>query len=421
MSKGNVTVLGINGHIGQHAARAFVDAGWTVKGMGRSNKQGLAGVTFVKGDAQSVADMARAVEGSDVVVNALNLPYDKWFNGAMEAQTAKVIAALGTSGKTLLYPGNIYNVAASLRQVTPDAPQHPERPRGEIRVRCEAMLKDAAVRGDIKVIIVRAGDYFGPGSHGDWFDQGILATKGKIAAPAALNMPHSWAYLPDIGRAFEKLAWHRDELGAYENFHFAGHFVTSGDLVAAIQKASPTPLKVTTLSWGLLGVVGLFNPVMREVAKMHYLWLNPMQLMDARLDAILGPDFGTPYDEAIAATVAPLSRWRSRRREGLRAGSRPGGSIVSPPLRGVIKGGGGPQPQRLLPTPTRLPPPSPQGGGVIEPPLLGCVSSRGRTHYPNPSSRRTSSALHPAARRSRRLVDARDFASFLPSSSRIRR
>ncbi|MEO8882883.1 MAG: NAD(P)H-binding protein [Devosia sp.] len=305
-NKGTVTVLGINGHIGQHAAEAFAAAGWTVRGMARTNKHAIAGVEFVKGDAESVADMKAAIGDSEVVVNALNLPYDKWFNGAMEAQTARVIEAMGKTGKTMLYPGNIYNYAASLRQVTPDAPQHPERPRGEIRVRCENMLKDAAVRGDMQVTILRAGDFYAPNLSGDWFDQGILAQKGKVSAPSALDIGHSWAYLPDLGRAFEKLAWHRKELGQFENFHFAGHFVTSGELVAAIQKAAPTPLKATGFPWALMGVIGLFNPVMREVAKMHYLWQNPMQLMDGRLDAILGPDFGTAYDEAIAATVKPF-------------------------------------------------------------------------------------------------------------------
>jgi nucleoside-diphosphate-sugar epimerase len=305
-SGGKVTILGINGHIGQFAARAFAAAGWEVVGMGRSNKHPIAGVQFVNGDAESVDDMRRAIGDADVVVNALNLPYDKWFGGAMEAQTERVIEAVGTTGKTLIYPGNIYNFAASLRDVTPDAPQHPERPRGEIRVRCEAMLQAAAGRGDMQVIIVRAGDFFAPGMTGDWFDQAILAQKGKVAAPSAPSLGHSWAYLPDLGRAFEKLAWHRGELAQFENFHFAGHFVTSGELVAAVQKAAPVPLKVIGFPWALLGVIGLFNPVMREVGKMHYLWQNPMRLRDDRLDAILGPDFATPYPQAIAATVAPF-------------------------------------------------------------------------------------------------------------------
>jgi len=300
-----VTVLGVNGHFGQHAARAFVAAGWRVRGMARRNQQSIAGVEFVQGDAEHVSDMQAAIADSAVVVMALNLPYDKWFGGALERQIARVIAATGKSGRTLLYPGSIYNYAAVLREVTPDAPQQPEKPRGELRVRCEAMLRQAADRGDMRVLVVRAGDFFGPGVSG-WFDQGILAQQGKVAAPSDLSVGHSWAYLPDFGAAVEKLAWHRAEFGAFELFHFAGHFVTAGELVEAVQRAAPMPLKVTSFPWAMLGVVGLVNPIMREIGKMRYLWQNPMRLSDARLEAILGEDFGTPFEAAIAATVAPL-------------------------------------------------------------------------------------------------------------------
>ena len=88
MSRGQVIVLGINGHVGHHIAKAFVAGGWEVSGMGRSNRHPIDGVRFVKGDADSLEDLRAAIGSIDVVVNALNLPYDKWGNGAMEAQNA---------------------------------------------------------------------------------------------------------------------------------------------------------------------------------------------------------------------------------------------------------------------------------------------------------------------------------------------
>lgn len=307
-SKGKVTVLGINGHIGQHAARAFLDAGWEVSGFGRSNKHPLNGIRFIKGDAESVEDMAAAVGDADVVVNALNLPYDKWDHGRKEAQIARVIAAMGTAGKTLLFPGNIYNYAASDRYVTPDLPQHPQTERGAIRVRVEAMLRAAAERGDMQVLIIRAGDFFAANNDFDYFDQAILREAGKhrVAIPGAPAIGHSWAYLPDLGRAFEKVASVRASLGQFENFHFAGHFVTHGELVEAVKAAAPVPLKTVPFPWLMIRVVGLAMPVMREVAKMRYLWDNTMELRDERLSAILSPDFGTPFEEAVAAAVAPF-------------------------------------------------------------------------------------------------------------------
>jgi nucleoside-diphosphate-sugar epimerase len=306
-AQGKVTILGINGHIGHHSAVAFAAAGWKVTGFGRSNRTPLSGVKFLAGDADSLADLQKAVEDADVVINALNLPYHQWDKGRMEAQTARVIEAMGTTGKTLMYPGNIYNFAATDRVITPDTIQHPETPRGAIRVRSEALLKAAAERGDIQILIVRAGDFFAAGNKGDYFEQGIMreAKKHKIAYPGPLDIGHSWAYLPDLGRAFEKLAWHRKDLGRNETFHFAGHYVSGNQLMAAIKAAAPVPLTEVSFPWPLFHAVGLFMPLLREVIKMRYLWNNPMQLSDPRLDAILGPDFGTPYQAAIDAVVAP--------------------------------------------------------------------------------------------------------------------
>jgi nucleoside-diphosphate-sugar epimerase len=305
MTHENVTILGINGHLGHAIAQAMQAAGWQVTGFGRSNKQPVPGVMFHQGDAGSASDIAAAIAGADVVVNALNLPYPDWYGGRAEAQLATVLKALGTSGKTLLFPGNVYNYAASDRRITPDLPQRPETPRGEIRVRMEEMLAEAAARGDIQAIILTAGDFFGPEASNDWFDLVMLREAGKrrFARIGAPGVKHSWAYLPDLARAFEKLAWHRAEFGAFERFHFAGHFVTPEEMTAAVVAAAPVPLKVSNFPRFIFTAMGLFDPMMREIGKMGYLWDNPMQLVDPRLDAILGPDFVTPLDEAVAATI----------------------------------------------------------------------------------------------------------------------
>ena len=308
MSKGKVTVLGSNGHIGHHAAQAFHDAGFTVIGFGRSNRQPITGVDFIKGDAASLQDLRDAIAGADIVVNALNLPYDKWDKGRAEAQLATVIAAMGSSGKTLMFPGNIYNYAATDRRIAPSTPQRPQTPRGAIRVRQEEMLAAASRAGKFQTIIIRAGDFYAPDNVGDWYDQAMMmdAAKGKLHRMADADLGHAWAYLPDLGRAFAKLAEQRDALGRFETFHFAGHYVTHGALMQAILAASPVPLKVVPLPWIALQAMGLVSGVMREVVKMRYLWNNPMELVDPRLQALLGPDFDTAFEVAVAEVVRPF-------------------------------------------------------------------------------------------------------------------
>lgn len=298
-----VTILGINGRIGQFAADAFVKAGWTVHGFGRANRAGIEGVEFIAGDADRVDDIKRAIAAADVVVNALNLPYEKWFGGRAEAQNARVIEALAGTGKTLIFPANIYNYAAQTHELQPDTEQRPATPRGQIRVRIEQAYRRAAEAGDLQVLVVRAGDYYGPGAAESWFDLSIardFASK-TITYPGDPSIAHCWAYLPDLGRAFVKLAERRAGFAAFERFHFTGHFVTGDQMIAAVQAALPEPFAVKPMPWGLMRVLGLFVPVIREVVKMRYLWANPHRLVDPRLEVIVGE--GTPVRRAVLETT----------------------------------------------------------------------------------------------------------------------
>jgi len=303
-----IIVLGINGHIGAAVARAFLAAGYAVDGFGRSNKHPIPGVNFIKGDADDVAQLRAAIGDTDLVFNGLNLPYHQWNEGRMEAQHERVIAALGTTGKTVLFPVSIYNYAVTDRVVTPDLVQHPQTPRGEIRARVEDLYRAAAQRGDLQLLMIRAGDFFGPNTTGDWFDLAMMtgASKGKVSVMGVWGVGHAWAYLPDLGRAFVKVSEARGKLGNFENFHFAGHFVTPDQMRDAIAAVAPQGTKFSLVARWMFPLIGLVDPIMRDIAKMAYLWENPMELRDARLESMLGKNFGTPFGKAVAETAAPF-------------------------------------------------------------------------------------------------------------------
>lgn len=308
MTTSRVTVLGSNGHLGHAAMIAFRDAGWSVSGLGRANRRPVHGTRFVQGDADHIGAVRAAIADADVVVQALHLPYDKWGNGAAERQLQVVLDAMAGTGKTLLFPGTIYNYSAADRVVSPDLRQKAEKPRGEIRIRLEQMLEAAAARNGFKVVVLRAGDFYGPGNRGEWYDSAMLMSlaRGTLHHLGALDQRHSWAYLPDLARAFAVVAGQRDRLATFETFHFAGHWVGHGQIMSAIQSALGRRLKVSPLPWWLLRAMGLVNPVMRDIHEMRYLWRNEMELIDPRLDALLGPGFATPFEDAVATTVTEL-------------------------------------------------------------------------------------------------------------------
>src|SRR5690606_30611421 len=232
--------------------------------------------------------------------------YDQWGNGRAEAQLQVVLDAMAHSGKTLIFPGNIYNYRSTDRTVSPQMRQSAEKPRGDIRIRLETMLEQATERLGIKVITLRAGDFFGPDNRGGWYDAAMLMhlRKGRIYHLGGLTTRHSWAYLPDLGRAFVTLAEQRQTLGAFEQFHFAGHWVSHGQIMTAIAASLQQQVQTAPLPWWMLKAMGLVNPVMRDIVEMRYLWTNEMELVDPRLDALLGPNATTPFEIAVAQTVA---------------------------------------------------------------------------------------------------------------------
>lgn len=301
MSPTSITILGVTGGLGHAAALAFRDVGWRVKGFARADRHPIQGVEFIAGNAQSTDDLHRAVQGSELVLNALNLPYHQWGNGAAEALMARTIAV--SHGKTMLFPGNIYNYSAADRVITPDLPQHPQTYRGAIRKVMETQLESASGAGLMRAIILRAGNFYGSPLGGDFFDQLILrqAKRDKVCLNPNREIPNAWAYLPDFARAFVTLAGQCEAFDSFETFHFSGHLATANQTFAALQKAVPHRcLKQTNYPWAMLRAIGVFSPLIRGLVEMRYIWDHELGLADPRLDAILGENFGTTHEKAIA-------------------------------------------------------------------------------------------------------------------------
>ena len=49
----------------------------------------------------------------------------------------------------------------------------------------------------------------------------------------------------------------------------------------------------------MLRLLGLFNPLMRELVEMHYLQTTPVLMDDSALHGLLGTIHKTPYDEGL--------------------------------------------------------------------------------------------------------------------------
>nr|ADI16380.1 nucleoside-diphosphate-sugar epimerases [uncultured bacterium HF130_12L15] len=306
-----IVILGAAGRVGDAAARAFVKAGWRVKGVARGRKGAelAPGVEWVKADAFDRQSLIDACQGADVVLNALNPQYTEWEEKVMP-MAENVIAAVEAAGATQLLPGNVYNfghaIALGMRD---DAAQVPSTPKARIRIAMEELFRLKAEEAGVQTLVLRAGDFYGGVKRESWLDLMILSKlkKDVFIWPGPMDLPHAFAYLPDLGEAFVRLAEKRKVLPTFDSFNFAGHTLTGTQMKAATEEAVGRSLARRGVPWTLLRAGSFFVPMLRELVVMSYLWRTPHSLDGSKLEASLGSLPATDPVRAIRQSVADLS------------------------------------------------------------------------------------------------------------------
>lgn len=293
----NVLILGANGRFGRAANTAFTEAGWNVTTLTRTG----GGPKTISADASDARALSKAAEGFDVLVNALNPPYDKW-KTLLPVLTKSVIAAARHSGATVVMPGNVYNFGTTPPAViTQSSPQIASSGKGLLRVEMEAAFRKSGV----PTIILRGGDFIEAETTGNWFDSQITnkVAKGVFTYPGPMDRQHAWAYLPDMARASVELSEIRETLPTFADIPFSGYTLTGTELHRAVEAGSGKSLKLKSIPWGIMSALGLFSPVIREVVEMRYLWNQPHSLSGDTLAKRL-PDFEpTPLARAMTEVL----------------------------------------------------------------------------------------------------------------------
>lgn len=333
ISSKTALTLGATGGIGGAVAAALAAKGWQLRALHRNPAAARAlspvlDIDWRTGDAMNPADVSAAAQGVDLIFHGLNPPrYQRWRELAIP-MLANSIAAAKVSGARLVFPGNVYlygDDAGAL--VDENSPQHPPTQKGMIRLEMEQMLAEAACQG-VRVLIVRAGDFFGPGGQtSSWFGSAMVKPGKSVKSvtyPGQLEVGHAWAYLPDLAETIARLADIEDRLPTFDAYHFGGHWLESGEpMVAAIRRAVGRDVPVRILPWAVLRLLTPFSGLMRELVEMRYLWQKPLRLDNSKLLRVLGEEPHTPLDVAMRTTLSGLGC--------LPRASAPGGSSPPPP------------------------------------------------------------------------------------------
>ena len=216
-TRGKVLILGATGGIGGETARRLIQKKWDVRAL----KRGLHGserrgdIQWVGGDALDPEQVAAAAADCSAIVHAVNPPgYRNWKHLVLP-MLRNTIGAAERTGALIVLPDTVYNYGPdAFPLVREDAPQMPVTKKGAIRVQMEKELEAYSQRGG-RVLILRAGDFFGPRAGNNWFSQGLIKPgklPGVISNPGSHETGHQWAYLPDVAETIAALLERREEL-----------------------------------------------------------------------------------------------------------------------------------------------------------------------------------------------------------------
>lgn len=307
--KRSALVLGATGGVGGTIAAALLRHGWQVRAMARDLAAAPPSnpVEWVQGDAMQRDDVVRAARGADIIVHAVNPPnYRHWDRLVLPMIDNTIAAARQAGGARIVLPGTIYNYdPARTPVIGGDTPQQPKSRKGKVRVALEARLAQNAA--EVPSLVLRAGDFFGPGVRSSWFSQAmVLPAKPvrRIVNPAR-GGGHSWAYLPDLAETFARLV--EVPLKPFEVVQFEGLYDDDGTkLVEAIRRVCGRNLPVYGFPWWLMHLAAPFGGFPREASEIAPYWRHPARFDNSRLVDLIGTEPRTPLDDAVRTSLMDM-------------------------------------------------------------------------------------------------------------------
>jgi nucleoside-diphosphate-sugar epimerase len=296
-------VLGA-GQIGPRVAERLLAKGHRVR-LVRQQAQTSSrrGLEIVSGDMSDPAFAVRATQGASVVYDCMNPAYHRWAEQLLPLARGALLGATKASAR-LVALDCLYMYGRPQGAMSETTPMNPCSKKGELRVKLAEMRMGAHQRGEARVTIGRASDFFGSNlPYSAWSDRFYQrALRGAaVECMGDPDMPHAYTYVEDIARALVTLG-ERDEASG-QVWHLPTNAAESTQALATrLGDALGMSIRVKRVPLWLMKIVGVFEPFLREVQEMVYQWEVPFMVDDSKFRAAFG--YGaTPTHTAVQATA----------------------------------------------------------------------------------------------------------------------
>lgn len=243
------------------------------------NPKPVSNAETISADLTNFEQTLQAVKGSSVVYLLAGLQYDirVWKKSWPRIMT-NVINACNATNTRLVFFDNVYMYGKVDGAMTEATPFNPISKKGEVRAAIATQLLNEMSAGNIRAIIARSADFYGPGAKTSVPNILVFPNlkKGKKAQWLMnAKVPHSFTYVPDAAQALYMLAKKDDAYGQTWHMPTAGNPPTAEEFIKMAAEAMNTRDGYSIINKPLMWIAGLFNRPIEELIEMAYQYQYP--------------------------------------------------------------------------------------------------------------------------------------------------
>lgn len=300
-----ILVIGY-GAVGRATTDRLLASGRRVRVAQRQRPANLPdAVEFRPLDILNRSAVIAAAEGVGQIVLAIGFAYDgAVWRANWPVAIANILDAAEAADARVVFLDNLYMYGPQTAPLREDMPLTTFGAKPSVRA--DITRQWMAARDRVRFTALRAPDFYGPGigalSHFGDLAFGALA-KGQ---PATLvippDMPHTFAYVPDIARAIETLLDAPDDAFG-EAWHMPSPPMrTAREILTLGADALGVKLRLRAIPMWLLPALALVMPLLKGLVEMRFQWDRPYAVDHTKFARRFRSDV-TPLETAVAETA----------------------------------------------------------------------------------------------------------------------
>jgi len=268
------TILGSSGIIGKELAKVLPQYTNKIRLVSRNPKKINESDELFTANLFNADETMKAVENSEVVYLTVGLQYDKnvW-RTQWPPLMKNVIDACKKHNSKLVFFDNVYSYGRVNGWMTEESPAKPDSEKGKVRAELNEMIVKEIKQGNLKAIIAKAADFYGPETPLSFVNIMVFENfkKGKKAQWFIdVNKKHSFAYTPDAGKGTAILGNTGSAYNQIWHLPSNRNVLTGKEFIELAAKAMGAKPDYTVVKKWMVRVLGLFIKEIKESVEMLY-------------------------------------------------------------------------------------------------------------------------------------------------------